>query len=125
MTAGSTYNPIALEAARRVHRALGDETRLLIARRVAKGPCTVSAIIADTRIAGPLVSWHLRKLSVAGLINQTKSGRETVCNFNYQVLATAHALMLQQLNIVDPEAWIAPSAIAIEAAKSLPLRQED
>lgn len=124
MTAESSYNPIALEAARRVHRALGDETRLLVARRVAKGPCTVSELIADTQIAGPLVSWHLRKLSAAGLIKQTKSGRETVCNFNYQVLAAAHALMLQQLNIKDPEAWVAPSEIVVEAAKSLLLRQE-
>lgn len=124
MSAESKFNPIAMEAARRVHRALGDETRLLVARRVAKGPCTVTELIADTQIAGPLVSWHLRRLNAAGLINQTKSGRETICNFNYQVLAAAHALMLQQLNISDPEAWAAPSAIAIESAKSLPLRQE-
>ena len=124
MTAESSYNPIALEAARRVHRALGDETRLLVARRIAKGPCTVSQLITDTKIAGPLISWHLRKLSAAGLIMQTKSGRETVCNFNYQVFAAAHALMLQQLSIRDPEAWVAPSEISIEAAKSLLLRQE-
>lgn len=114
----------ALEAARRVHRALGDSTRLLIAQRIAKCPCTVSELITDTGIAGPLISWHLRKLRVSGLVTQIKQGRETRCSFNYQVIATAHALMLDQLGVKDRGAWAPPAEILEQALKNARLNQD-
>ncbi len=118
------FESTALEAARRVHRALGDATRLLVAQRIAKSPCTVSELIADTGIAGPLISWHLRKLRVSGLITQTKQGRETRCSFNYEVIATAHALMLDQLGVTDRSAWASPAAILEQALKNVKLNQD-
>jgi DNA-binding transcriptional ArsR family regulator len=116
---------MALEAARRVHRALGDSTRLEIAQRIAKSSCTVSELIADTGIAGPLISWHLRKLRGSGLINQVKQGRETLCTFNYPVIAAAHALMLDQLGISDHNAWVSPEAILDQALKNINLGQTE
>lgn len=125
MKAHGKFDRTALEAARRVHRALGDENRLLIAKRIAQNPCTVSELIQDTGIAGPLISWHLRKLRGSGLITQIKQGRETLCSFNYSVIATAHALMLDQLKINDDEAWAPPATILDEALASVPFNQED
>jgi ArsR family transcriptional regulator len=119
------FDPTALEAARRVHRALGDSTRLEIAQRIAKSSCTVSELIADTGIAGPLISWHLRKLRGSGLINQVKQGRETLCTFNYPVIAAAHALMLDQLGISDHKAWVSPEAILDQALKNINLGQTE
>jgi DNA-binding transcriptional ArsR family regulator len=119
------FDPTALEAARRVHRALGDSTRLEIAKRIAKSSCTVSELIADTGIAGPLISWHLRKLRGSGLINQVKQGRETLCTFNYPVIAAAHALMLDQLRISDNKAWVSPEAILDQALKNINLDQTE
>lgn len=119
------FDPTALEAARRVHRALGDSTRLEIAQRIAKSSCTVSELIADTGIAGPLISWHLRKLRGSGLINQVKQGRETLCTFNYPVIAAAHALMLDQLGISDNKAWVSPEAILDQALRNINLDQTE
>jgi DNA-binding transcriptional ArsR family regulator len=121
----SAFDPTALEAARRVHRALGDQNRLLIAKRIAQSPCTVSELIQDTGIAGPLISWHLRKLRGSGLITQTKQGRETLCSFNYSVIANAHALMLDQLGIRDDVAWAPPAAILDEALNKIAFTTED
>ena len=115
----------ALEAARRVHRALGDENRLFIAKRIAQSPCTVSELIQDTGIAGPLISWHLRKLRGSGLITQIKQGRETLCSFNYSVIATAHALMLDQLGIRDGGAWAPPATILDEALTKVALNNKE
>jgi DNA-binding transcriptional ArsR family regulator len=125
MKAHGKFDPTALEAARRVHRALGDENRLLIAKRIAQNPCTVSELILDTGIAGPLISWHLRKLRGSGLITQIKQGRETLCSFNYSVIAAAHALMLEQLGIDDDGAWVPPTTILDEALKNFPFNQAD
>jgi DNA-binding transcriptional ArsR family regulator len=48
-----------IEAARRVHRALGDTNRLDLVRRLAQSPATVTELIESTDLSQPLVSWHL------------------------------------------------------------------
>ena len=68
-----------IEAARRVHRALGDTNRLEVVRRLAAGPATVSELIEFTGLSQPLVSWHLRRLRAAGLVTTERSGRESIC----------------------------------------------
>ena len=68
-----------IEAARRVHRALGDTNRLDLVRRLAQGPATVSELIESTGLSQPLVSWHLRRLRSAGLVTSERSGRESIC----------------------------------------------
>ena len=44
-------NADVLEAARRVHRALGDTNRLEVVRRLAIGPATVSELIESTELS--------------------------------------------------------------------------
>ncbi len=52
--------------------------RLRIIRRLAQGEATVSELIDQVGLSQPLVSWHLGKLRLAGLVETRRAGRETV-----------------------------------------------
>jgi ArsR family transcriptional regulator, cadmium/lead-responsive transcriptional repressor len=52
--------------------------RLRIVQRLAKGEATVSELIAHVGLSQPLVSWHLGRLRIAGLVETRRAGRETV-----------------------------------------------
>jgi len=107
-----------IEAARRVHRALGDTNRLDLVRRLAQGPATVSELIESTGLSQPLVSWHLRRLRSAGLVTSERSGRESICTLRTETIAEGHALMLSALGVANPAAWVAPQ-IALPHAQPL------
>ena len=47
-------------------------------QRLAQGEATVSELIDRVGLSQPLVSWHLGRLRVAGLIQTRRVGRETV-----------------------------------------------
>jgi DNA-binding transcriptional ArsR family regulator len=70
--------PDELRALRIVHKALADVNRLRIVQRLAQGEATVSELIDRIGLSQPLVSWHLGRLRVAGLIQTRRVGRETV-----------------------------------------------
>jgi len=70
--------PDELRAIRVVHKALADVNRLRIVQRLAEGEATVSELIERIGLSQPLVSWHLGRLRVAGLIQTRRVGRETV-----------------------------------------------
>ena len=70
--------PDELRALRVVHKALADVNRLRIVQRLAQGEATVSELIERIGLSQPLVSWHLGRLRVAGLIQTRRVGRETV-----------------------------------------------
>jgi DNA-binding transcriptional ArsR family regulator len=70
--------PDELRALRLVHKALADVNRLRIVQRLAEGEASVSALIDRVGLSQPLVSWHLGRLRVAGLIQTRRVGRETV-----------------------------------------------
>lgn len=52
--------------------------RLRIVRRLAQGEATVTELIDQVGLSQPLVSWHLGKLRLAGLVETRRAGRETV-----------------------------------------------
>ena len=52
--------------------------RLRIVRRLAQGEATVTELIDHIGLSQPLVSWHLGKLRLAGLVETRRAGRETV-----------------------------------------------
>lgn len=64
---------------RAFHKALADVNRLRIVRRLAAGDATVTELIDHVGLSQPLVSWHVGKLRIAGLVDTRRSGRETVC----------------------------------------------
>jgi DNA-binding transcriptional ArsR family regulator len=70
--------PDELRALRIVHKTLADVNRLRIVQRLSQGEATVSELIERVGLSQPLVSWHLRSLRYAGLIQTRRVGRETV-----------------------------------------------
>ncbi len=71
--------PEDLRELRTFHKALADVTRLRLVKRLAEGPATVTELIETVDLSQPLVSWHLRTLRSAGLIETRRSGREVIC----------------------------------------------
>ena len=70
--------PEDLRAVRLVHKALADVNRLRIVRRLARGEASVSELIDHVGLSQPLVSWHLGRLRLAGLVETRRAGRETL-----------------------------------------------
>ena len=77
-----TAPPEELREAAVVHKALSDPTRLRMLQRLAEGAGTVSELIDHVDLSQPLVSWHLRRLRVAGLVETRRSGREVICTLS-------------------------------------------
>jgi len=82
-----TAPPPDLKAMAVVHKALADPTRLRILQRLAEGDGTVSDLMRHVDLSQPLVSWHLRRLRAAGLVETRRAGRETICSLGREALA--------------------------------------
>jgi ArsR family transcriptional regulator len=85
-----TDPPQDLKALAVVHKALADPTRLRIVARLADGDGTVSDLMRHVDLSQPLVSWHVRRLRAAGLVETRRSGRETICSLSRETLARFH-----------------------------------
>jgi DNA-binding transcriptional ArsR family regulator len=85
-----TSPPEDLHAAAIVHKALADPTRLRMLQRLAEEPATVSDLIDLVDLSQPLVSWHLRRLKVAGLVETRRQGREVICSLSRDALERFH-----------------------------------
>ena len=76
---------------RTLYRALGDETRLRIIGLLAEiGPMPVNALSARVGLSQPLISWHLRILRLAGLIDTRRQGREVICRLRVAAFDELH-----------------------------------
>jgi ArsR family transcriptional regulator len=73
-----------------VHKALADPTRLRMLQRLSEGDGTVTDLMHHVDLSQPLVSWHLRRLRVAGLVETRRAGREVVCSLGRDALARFH-----------------------------------
>jgi DNA-binding transcriptional ArsR family regulator len=81
-----------LRLLRGLYRALGDETRLRIIGLLAEiGPMPVRELSARVGLSQPLISWHLRILRVASLIETRRQGRETICRLRTAAFEELHA----------------------------------
>ena len=81
MAFADTPSDQELRHLRTLYRALGDETRLRIMGLLASdGPMPVNALSARVALSQPLISWHLRILRLAGLIETERHGREVICS---------------------------------------------
>jgi DNA-binding transcriptional ArsR family regulator len=65
-----------------VFRAISDPTRRAILDRLRAGPAKAGALAADFHTSRPAVSKHLRVLRGAGLVIDTRIGRERVYTVN-------------------------------------------
>jgi ArsR family transcriptional regulator, arsenate/arsenite/antimonite-responsive transcriptional repressor len=77
-----------LRRLRTLYRALGDATRLRIIGLLAEvGPMPVNELSARVALSQPLISWHLRILRLAGLIDTERHGRAVICRLRRAAFA--------------------------------------
>ncbi len=78
--------PEDLRAVASYHKALADPTRLRLLQRLADAPATVTELIDYVDLSQPLVSWHLRRLRSAGVVETRRAGREVICTLSREAL---------------------------------------
>ena len=81
-------------------KALSDVARLTIVYHLAREQeVTVTALTEILSLSQPLVSWHLRKLKRAGLVETRRVGRLVYCSLNRELFRQG----LERLQgLVDP-----------------------
>jgi DNA-binding transcriptional ArsR family regulator len=80
-----------LRRLRALYRALGDETRLRVIGLLAEvGPLPVTELSVRVGLSQPLISWHLRILRLAGLIDTQRQGRTTICRLRTAAFEELH-----------------------------------
>lgn len=97
--AAITAPPEELRAVAAYHKALADPTRLKMLQRLAHTPATVTELIEHVDLSQPLVSWHLRRLRAAGLVETRRSGREVICTLSEGTLERFHERELALLGL--------------------------
>lgn len=81
-----------LRELRAFHRALGDITRLRVVQILAtEGEFPVSELVRRLDVSAPLMSWHLRRLTRAGIVRTERVGREVRCSFDRERFSELHA----------------------------------
>jgi DNA-binding transcriptional ArsR family regulator len=73
----------------RTFAALSDPTRRAILSRLAQGESTVTELASPFDMSLQAVSKHLKVLSRAGLVRQTRSGRIQRCRMSFEPLGKA------------------------------------
>ncbi|MEO6058803.1 MAG: metalloregulator ArsR/SmtB family transcription factor [Candidatus Limnocylindria bacterium] len=82
-----------LRRLRTLYRALGDETRLRVISLLAEfGPMPVNELSARVVLSQPLISWHLRILRLAGLVETRRQGRERICRLQAAAFEELHEI---------------------------------
>lgn len=77
-----------------VFAALGDETRLQVLGRLCdRGPQSITHLASGTRVSRQAISKHLRVLAEAGLVTNTRRGRESVWQLEPRALGRARRLL--------------------------------
>jgi DNA-binding transcriptional ArsR family regulator len=76
-----------MPATRRIHAsvfaALGDETRLALVTKLARGqPYSISQLTLGSKLTRQAISKHLRVLQRAGMVHSVRAGRENRFEFN-------------------------------------------
>lgn len=72
-------------------QALADPTRRDILARLAKGTANAGELAKPFRMSQPAISWHLKVLREAGLIEQSVQGQWRPCSLKGEPLAQVAA----------------------------------
>jgi DNA-binding transcriptional ArsR family regulator len=81
------------EHADRIFRALADRTRRDIVRRAMRGTLSVSALARPYPMSTTAVQKHVAVLEEAGLVHQTRRGRENLVQTEIAAIAEAGRLL--------------------------------
>ena len=85
----------------RVFAALGDETRLILIRKLSDGqPHSISQLTEGTQLTRQAITKHLRVLEGAEIVRGVRSGRESLFEFNPKPIET----LKEYLDLVS-EQW--------------------
>ena len=99
-----------LRRLRTLYRALGDETRLRVIGLLAElGPMPVRDLSTNVGLSQPLISWHLRILRLAGLIETRRTGRQVICRLRLDAFEELHEA---EARLISGTAGVAVSAPA-------------
>ena len=80
-----------LRRLRTLYKALGDESRLRITGVLAEfGPMPVNELASRVGLSQPLISWHLRIMRLAGLIETRRQGRIVMCGLRIAAFEELH-----------------------------------
>jgi DNA-binding transcriptional ArsR family regulator len=83
-------------AAAPVFAALGDETRLeLVAQLCSKGPLSITRLSEGAPVTRQAITKHLRALADAGLVRDSRQGRERIWELEPKRLERAQACLDQ------------------------------
>lgn len=86
----SSGRKITLLASAALFAALGDETRLrLVARLSDDGPMSIARLTEGTDVTRQAITKHLRTMQDAGLVHESRRGRESVWALDPARLAEA------------------------------------
>lgn len=106
----------------KVYKALSDQTRRKIMQLLRERDMTAGEIATHFEVTKPTLSAHFAVLREAGLVQDTKNGRNITYHLNASVLEDALASMMEEYDFV----WTPPgdiSAVAAELVESL-VRQD-
>jgi len=107
-----------LRRLRTLYRALGDETRLRVIGILAgAGPLPVTELSGRVGLSQPLISWHLRILRLAGVIETRRSGRQVICTLRQAAFEELHTM---EARLIGGTAAIGPARAPHPAATSGP-----
>ena len=99
-----------LRRLRTLYRALGDETRLQMVGLLAEiGPMPVNRLSREVGLSQPLISWHLRILRLAGVVDTQRQGRTTICRLRTAAFEEMHDV---EARLVGGTAGVARTADA-------------
>lgn len=82
----SKKQPQSLRDLAHTFYALKDVVRLEMLSVLAQRECTVNELAERLDKSQPLMSWHLRRLKAAGIVKMRRSGRETYCSLDRDVV---------------------------------------
>jgi DNA-binding transcriptional ArsR family regulator len=88
-----TPGELDIRRLRALYKALGDATRLRVIGLLAEaGPLPVTELSSRVGLSQPLISWHLRILRLAGLIETERIGRQVICHLRTAAFEELHAI---------------------------------
>jgi DNA-binding transcriptional ArsR family regulator len=104
-----------------VFTALADPRRRQILILLTEEPLPAGAIAARFRVSWPAISRHLRVLKAAGLVSETRSGR----NRTYRVQPASLEPVLTWISGLSPSRPAPALVPAISRAQAPPVGRED
>ena len=97
-------SPVAKDSIVRFFKALGDPSRLEIVTTIGKAARSVTEIVQATGLSQTLVSFHLRILREAGIVNTRRRGPFILYSLSGPVF---HNILLKLSNSVSSKSRVA------------------